>query len=243
MSKIFEKYNKRGAYHWEMISRNLNTHRPFTVARYKICLEMLGDVRGKMIVDFGCGDGALAGLIAKAGGVIIGFDSNETGLSLAKDKFNKYGLSGTFHSKLSMLSNELYDAVVCSDVIEHVDNPEEIMKEIFRILKPGGNAVISTPIRLAEEPWDKEHIREYFPSEFNNLCAKYGSIVEIKQAIPIAAQDLLYYKEGIIGRILNLILRIRSAWMNSNYLLNWKGLNRYFVLQIAIVKKNRYDHK
>ena len=237
MAKEFEKYKKMGAYHWGMLSRNLKEHRPFTVARYEICLEMLGDVKGRVIVDFGCGDGALAGLIARAGASVAGIDPNEIGLNLARKMFEKKRLLGTFYTDSSTLLDDSCDAVVCTDVIEHVENPDEIFREIFRILKPGGIAVFSTPIRLSEEPWDKEHMREYFPSEFKELCGKYGRIVEIRKAIPIAAQDLFHYREGIIGRFLGLYLQVRSAWFNDNYLLKWKGIDRFHTLQAAKLVK------
>jgi 2-polyprenyl-3-methyl-5-hydroxy-6-metoxy-1,4-benzoquinol methylase len=238
MAKEFEKYKKKGAYHWRMISRNLRDHSPFTVARYRICLEMLGQLKNRIIVDFGCGDGALAGMIAKAGGQVIGIEPNEIGLDLARKMFTKFNLEGRFYSKSSELEDACCDAAVCADVIEHVDSPDEIYKEIFRILKPQGIAIISTPIRLSEEPWDKEHVREYFPSEFKALCKRHGEIIEMRQAIPLAAQDLFYYRRGLLGRLLNLTHRVRSAWFDRNYLLTWNGLNRYHVLQVAKLLNN-----
>jgi SAM-dependent methyltransferase len=238
VTKEFEKYRKRGAYHWRMISRNLKEHRPFTAARYQICLEMLGNAKNRIVADFGCGDGALAGLIAKAGGIVIGIDPNRQGLALARGMFESHRLRGTFYSSSAKLADESCDAVVCSDVIEHVDNPDEIYEEIFRILKPQGTAIISTPVRLSEEPWDKEHVREFFPSEFKALCEKYGRVVEIRKAIPIASQDLFHYREGIIGRLLGLYLQVRSAWFNDNYLLKWKGIDRFHTLQaVKLVKE------
>ena len=94
MAKEFEKYKKRGAYHWDMISRNPKKHHPFLAARYKICMELLGSVANKKILDFGCGDGALSGLIAKSGGLVTGFDTNQIGIDLAIRKFFDLGLKG-----------------------------------------------------------------------------------------------------------------------------------------------------
>lgn len=226
----------RGAYHWRMISKNHREHHPFTVARYKICLEMLGELGNRTVVDFGCGDGALAGMIAKVGNRVIGVEPNELGLRLAREKFDQHGLSATFYSSSSMIDDCSCDVVVCADVIEHVDNPDNILAEIFRILKPGGDAVISTPIRLTESPIDKKHVKEFFPSEFESLCEKYGRIIEMRQAIPLAALEL-FYIGGFFGKILKLILRIRSIWFCDNYLLNWKGLNRYFAIQVIKIRR------
>ena len=41
--------------------------------------------------------------------------------------------------------NEAFDTVVCYEVIEHVDSPRKVLKEIARVLKKGGRAIISTP--------------------------------------------------------------------------------------------------
>jgi SAM-dependent methyltransferase len=46
------------------------------------------------------------------------------------------------------LENNLFDVVICCHVLEHVDQVEQAMREIYRILKPNGFAVLQTPIAL-----------------------------------------------------------------------------------------------
>lgn len=239
MAHEFLKYKNRGSYHWEMISRDIRKHHPFLAARYHICMEMLGCVRGRKVLDLGCGDGALAGLIAKAGGQVIGVDPSELGIELARKEFARRGLRGKFYITSEHVPDESCDVVVCTEVLEHVVDPEMLLKEIIRVLKPEGIAVISTPIRLTERPLDQEHIREYYPSEFEELCARYFHLLEIRQVIPLAAHELFYYRHGFLGLLLNLVLRVRSAWLGNNYMLNWKGFNRYFQLQVARVQKRQ----
>jgi SAM-dependent methyltransferase len=57
---------------------------------------------------------------------------------------------------MQMISDQSYDSSVCLEVLEHVTNPFRAVEEIFRILKPGGVLVLSTPhlSRLHEEPHD-----------------------------------------------------------------------------------------
>ena len=57
---------------------------------------------------------------------------------------------------------------------------EDFIKEIYRVLRKGGKALITTPnikMTLSRNPW---HEREYTASELENLCAKYFSNVEMK---------------------------------------------------------------
>ena len=71
----FDKYANRGAYHWaELRPWPLHNHNPVLAARYVFVLREIGECRGKTVLDLGCGDGALTGLIAKLGAYVIGLD-------------------------------------------------------------------------------------------------------------------------------------------------------------------------
>lgn len=58
--------------------------------------------------------------------------------------------------QMSMVASDSYDGALCSEVIEHVPQPGKALSEIYRVLKPGGVAIISAPhlSRLHEEPHD-----------------------------------------------------------------------------------------
>jgi 2-polyprenyl-3-methyl-5-hydroxy-6-metoxy-1,4-benzoquinol methylase len=81
------------------------------------------------------------------------------------------------------LSTDTYDVVVSFQVIEHIENDVLFLKEIHRVLKPGGIALISTPNRkmsLSRNPW---HIREYLAKELKDLGATIFSSVDMKGII------------------------------------------------------------
>ena len=80
-------------------------------------------------------------------------------------------------------------------VIEHIENDSLYLKEINRVLKPGGMALITTPNRkmsLSRNPW---HIREYLSDELSSLARKFFSQVEMKG---ITGNDkvMKYYEEN-----------------------------------------------
>ena len=53
-------------------------------------------------------------------------------------------------------SNETFDSILCTQVLEHVFDGNKMMNEIFRVLKPGGNIILTVPFawELHEEPYD-----------------------------------------------------------------------------------------
>jgi SAM-dependent methyltransferase len=70
--------------------------------------------------------------------------------------------------------------VITFQVIEHIQDDFNFLKEIHRVLKPGGLAIITTPNRpmsLSRNPW---HIREYTGKELGELCSKMFSKVQVK---------------------------------------------------------------
>src|SRR5262245_6341389 len=171
----FEKYQKIGAYHWTEISNNWLWHHSFTAERYRRALALLGTLSGKRILDYGCGDGALLGMISKqvgASGEAHGFDPNSKAVELAEALLVKHRLAANVCSASSDLPDDYYDGVVCTEVIEHVYDPLHLLNEIHRVLKPGATVVITTPVRLTERPGDPNHIQEWFPSEFADLVSQ-----------------------------------------------------------------------
>ena len=81
---------------------------------------------------------------------------------------------------LSNLEDNSFDWVVTFQVIEHIQKDELFLKEISRVLKPGGKALITTPnleMSFTRNPW---HVREYKPQDLTRISKKYFSQVEMK---------------------------------------------------------------
>lgn len=78
------------------------------------------------------------------------------------------------------IADACFDFVVTFQVIEHIVPDDLYVKEIARVLKPGGKLIVTTPNRymsLSRNPW---HIREYKPNELTVLLKKHFKSVETK---------------------------------------------------------------
>ena len=227
----FSKYQKRGAYHWEQIGHHPIKANAFVKARYETCISLLKKHKitdkHSTCLDIGCGDGALTYLLNKAGFQADGIDTSELGIKLAKQEHLKRNSHSSFENiHSSKTPDESYDTIVCSDVIEHVPDPIAFLKDIHRILRADGIAVLSTPIRFTEFPLDKEHVIEWFPSEWRTLFERY-KILEFYESHPVALMECM--NNSIARVLINLISEITNPFHKVCF--------RYFALQYIVFRK------
>jgi 2-polyprenyl-6-hydroxyphenyl methylase/3-demethylubiquinone-9 3-methyltransferase len=91
------------------------------------------------LLDIGCGAGLLTNALAQEGHCVTGIDLSEQSLKVAaaKDVTKKvtYLHANAYHLPFQ---DESFDVVCAMDILEHVENPEKLIKEASRVLKPGG---------------------------------------------------------------------------------------------------------
>lgn len=104
--------------------------------------EFWNDITGKVVIDFGCGEGREAIEIAKRGADrVVGIDNRQRVLEAASALAEDVGLQDrcVFTSNNDVRA----DVVVSIDSFEHFSDPREILLIMSRLLKPGGNVWIS----------------------------------------------------------------------------------------------------
>ena len=114
-------------------------------------LEMLGDVRGKYILDLGSGNGYLCRKLAKTGAITTGVELSDRFVQIAEAREAKEKLGIEYHhsssAQMDFLPDSYFDKAVANYVLMDVLDYEAAVQEVFRVLRPGGRfvAVISHP--------------------------------------------------------------------------------------------------
>ena len=113
----------------------------------------------QLLLDMGCGEGRHSiGALLETPANVIGMDLSVQDLKIAKHRLNDFDLSdintsctfGVGNINDIPIKSASLDAVMCSEVLEHVDSPEESIHELVRVLKPGGVMALSVPRYLPE---------------------------------------------------------------------------------------------
>jgi len=103
------------------------------------------DFKNKKILDVGCGIGMFLKQFKNLGADVFGVDLDKEKVEIAKKKF-----PNVFHSKAEKMPfrKSTFDIICLHEVIEHVEDDQQVIKECFRVLKPGGKLIIFAPNRL-----------------------------------------------------------------------------------------------
>jgi 2-polyprenyl-3-methyl-5-hydroxy-6-metoxy-1,4-benzoquinol methylase len=236
---VFSKYDQYGAYHWRDVGRRIKCHNPYTAERYRLVTRALdGLPECGRLLDYGCGDGALLGLISKvlSKWEFHGYDPSTKGVELARMKLAERNLRAEIESDSTRFRSESFDVVTCCEVLEHVEEPVALLSELRRICHPHGQVILTTPIRLTEKPLDPEHIREYFPQELIDLCRNSG-LFQVRQSIrAIPAGALEVYKYGFLPflpkGLVSFWMKMASAWLGLDSLTLSCRKNDLFCVQL-----------
>ena len=113
----------------------------------------------EFLLDMGCGEGRHSiGAYIETQANILGLDLSMKDLKIAQKRLNDFDTSNIKSVcqfgeadivSIPLLDSSL-DAVICSEVLEHVNSPQESIKELIRVLKPGGVLALSVPRFMPE---------------------------------------------------------------------------------------------
>ena len=134
---------------------------------------------GCKVLDIGCGVGEMLLLLRDRNGCeCYGLDIAPSAVEIAKAK--------GIHAELAALPHIPYgdanfDACVCTETLEHVSDAKKTIKEIQRVLRPGGIVVLSVP----DGPVDEEdvHVHRFTRSSLESLLGSYLSVARIEVAV------------------------------------------------------------
>lgn len=205
-----EYFESKGSYKEEDIYKKLYLPK---------ILENIKITSSSRILDIGCAFGYFLKICEETIGCeTYGVDISEYAISIAKKTNSKLYVLDVDRG-LSIFKDRYFDLVVMFDIIEHLKSPYLVLKEVYRILKPGGYVVITTPnlnaidrflrkILGKEKTWhgfiDESHLYLFTPKSLTFLVSRLGfKIVKIDtpfHPLPRFLQALLN-KTGLGGQI------------------------------------------
>ena len=129
----------------DVVNLNLNLKR-WPRNRHEGALKFLNIKRSSKVLDVGCGGGVVLRHLVKKSNFVYGIELSLKRAIKIKNVFNnKVTISEANIEERSEFKENFFDIIILSDVIEHVVNRFDAMKELKRILKPNGIIVILTP--------------------------------------------------------------------------------------------------
>ena len=155
-------------YTTEITSEEIVSDNPIHQRLFKAYVVARDYIQGD-VLEVGCGEGRGVSTLVEHAKSFTAVDKITTLIDGLQKKFPSAKFISMNIPPLGGLSDNSYDSIVSFQVIEHIEDDVLFLKEIHRVLKPGGIALLTTPNRkmsLSRNPW---HIREYLANELKNI--------------------------------------------------------------------------
>jgi 2-polyprenyl-3-methyl-5-hydroxy-6-metoxy-1,4-benzoquinol methylase len=181
-----------------------------------------------VVLDIGCAAGSLTYLAAslRPNLHITGVDVSSAQIDFANSTIAPMAKNATF---LSISPDRLpfpdssFQAVTCVELIEHLNNSENarLMAEVFRVLRPGGTWIVTTPnyhslwplLELALNLWspvkyNEQHLTRFHKRSLRLHLENAGWKVELLRTFFVLSPFLAWISQGIAGRLHSLEKRL-----------------------------------
>jgi SAM-dependent methyltransferase len=155
--------------------------------------------RGRKVLEVGCFNGFFLSRLSVAGASVYGVDVNAEALSVGRRAFR---LSNLFSSLDDIYEFAPFDDIVCIDVVEHVDCPEQLVEFFATILGAGGRVHVAGPTverRIHDKTDYPPHHRWWFSRmglrqmfgrlgfELERMDIEYDALLMVRNLIGLAA--------------------------------------------------------
>jgi 2-polyprenyl-6-hydroxyphenyl methylase/3-demethylubiquinone-9 3-methyltransferase len=156
---------------WGGKTRWLRTLQNLVPARFAFFDPIVGDWRGKAVLDVGCGGGFMAEALTERGATVTGIDPSEAAIAAASQHaaLNDLQIDYRVGSGESLpFADGSFDIVVCVDVLEHVEDIDRVLSEVRRVLCLNGlflfDTINRTPLASLVMVTVGEHVIKLLPS-------------------------------------------------------------------------------
>lgn len=195
----------------------------------RVSLDLLkrhaGDLRGRTLLDYGCGRGETMLYAAEAGMAPIGLDTDPVCVSLAS-QFGRASLLDP-ETLTNQLGENSFDVVACLHVLEHVDNPKETLQALARAARKF--VLVAVPnlqkIPNLRRPWaeperiNEGHLQSWDHAHFRNLAETHCGLQLVAwendaTIVPVASELVrrLFGNRAVISLETGLFRRLFPYW-------------------------------
>jgi SAM-dependent methyltransferase len=155
---------------------------------------------GQRVLDVGCGVGNDLARFASGGAQVVGIDLAETSIDLARRNFQQRGLGGEFllmDGEQMDFPDDSFDLVYCHTVLHFTPQPPRMVREIHRVLRPGGQAIIMTVnrrswlnlmhkvMKVEIDHLDAPCFHKFSAREFRDLLGPFDSVTLVAERFPV----------------------------------------------------------
>lgn len=142
-----EKFELMASRWWDLEGEFKPLHQ-INPLRLQYLMEISDGIFGKNILDVGCGGGILAESMAREGAIVTGIDMAKEPLAIAKAHSLQAEIPISYVQETaedhSYQHTEQYDIITCMEMLEHVPDPESVVRACAEMVKPGGDVFLST---------------------------------------------------------------------------------------------------
>ena len=159
--------------------------------------------RGRDVLEVGCGAGVDLARFAKGGARVTGVDLTTSAIELARTNFAQQGLGGQFEvadgEHLPFADNS-FDLVFAHGVVQYTADPQQLVNECHRVLKPGGQAVfqvynrvswlnaLSKLMKVGLEHDDAPVLLKFSAGEFRRLLRPFRDVRLVPERFPVKSR-------------------------------------------------------
>lgn len=171
--------NNQGHWNTKWLGEGKDTWRQYPLLFGKVIEEI--EPRSKLI-DLGCGNGVFLGRLQKEreGMELMGLDISSIAIQQLKEFHGIDGIVSRLPEIPYPIPPNHFDYVTMLDVLEHILDEREMMNMAFRVLRPGGVAIVAVPFDHSDQykefirTRDSEHVRWYDEAGVARALSYYG---------------------------------------------------------------------
>jgi ubiquinone/menaquinone biosynthesis C-methylase UbiE len=156
--------------------------------------------RGKRLLEVGCGVGIDLIRFARGGAEAVGIDLAEVSIDLAKKNFESHGLTADLRvgdGEALEFADDEFDVVYAHGVVQYTADAARMVRELHRVLKPGGEAIVmvynrlswlnllSKVMKVELEHEDAPVLKKYSIGEFKKLLRPFSGVRIVPERFPV----------------------------------------------------------